>query len=85
MLGWQCVGSVGQADCDHRSGVTGLTLTGTSAADNFVLNNEAGAIKVNAFSAAGGERLVLPHDYNGLSLGSAAGVLAPATWKGKAW
>jgi hypothetical protein len=55
---------------------TGQTLAGTSAIDNFVLNSQAGAIKVSAFSAAGGDHLVLAHDYNGLSLGSAADVLA---------
>jgi hypothetical protein len=64
-------------------GVTGLTLAGTSAADNFVLNNEAGAIKVSAFSAAGGDHLVLAHDYNGLSLDSAADVLALGHVDGK--
>jgi hypothetical protein len=62
---------------------TGQTLAGTSAADNFVLNSQAGAIKVSAFSAAGGDHLVLAHDYNGLSLSSAADVVALGHVDGK--
>lgn len=57
------------------SSATGLTLAGTSAADNFMLNAEAGAIKITGFAAAK-DHLVLAHDYNGLSLSSAADVVA---------
>ncbi|NVM76280.1 hypothetical protein FHW83_002075 [Duganella sp. SG902] len=64
-------------------GATGLTLAGTSAADSFVLNSEAGAIKVSGFSAAGGDHLLLGHDYNGLPLNSAADVLALGHVDGK--
>lgn len=64
-------------------GATGLALAGTSAADNFALNSQAGAIKVSGFSAAGGDHLVLAHDYNGLSLDSAADVVALGHVDGK--
>lgn len=64
-------------------GATGLTLAGTSAADKLLLNSQAGVIKVTGFSATGGDHLVLAHDYNGLSLGSAADVLALASVVGK--
>ncbi|RZT04110.1 Ig-like domain (group 3) [Duganella sp. CF402] len=62
---------------------TGLSLAGTNAADNFVLNSQAGAIKISAFSATGGDHLLLAHDYNGLSLDSAADVLALGHVDGK--
>ena len=56
-------------------GATGLTLAGTSAADNFVLNAQAGAIRITSFAGAT-DHLVLAHDYNGLPLSSAADVVA---------
>lgn len=62
---------------------TGLTLAGTSAADSFLLNSQAGAVKVTGFSAAGGDHLLLGHDYNGLSLNSAADVVALGHVDGK--
>jgi hypothetical protein len=62
---------------------TGLALAGTGAADSFLLNAQAGAIKVSGFSVGGGDHLLLAHDFNGLSLGSAADVLALGHVDGK--
>ncbi|MHA4869793.1 Ig-like domain-containing protein [Duganella sp. PWIR1] len=62
---------------------TGLALAGTGAADSFVLNSQAGAIKVSGFSVSGGDHLLLAHDYNGLALNSAADVLALGHVDGK--
>jgi hypothetical protein len=62
---------------------SGQQLIGTGEPDDFLLNSEAGAIKVLAFSVKNGDHLVLAHDYNGLSLGSAADVLALASVVGK--
>jgi hypothetical protein len=63
--------------------VTGLTMTGTAAIDSFVLNQQAGAIKVVNFSSAGGDQLLLSHAFNGLMLDSAADVLAHSQVVGK--
>ncbi|WP_343730182.1 Ig-like domain-containing protein [Duganella sp.] len=62
---------------------TGQSLAGTSAADSFLLNSEAGAIKVSGFSAAGGDHLLLAHDYNGRPLDSVADVLSLGHVDGK--
>jgi hypothetical protein len=62
---------------------TGLTLAGTAALDHFLLNEQAGAIRVLNFSSAGGDQLVLSHAFNGLTLDTAADVLAHSHLVGK--